>query len=231
MIERLLHRFGFVKKEDVEKLLREQRQQITKQLSEFSSSLNEEINQILTNREQKIKEKSSLMLQKERDTTRAGLEQLLEQAKKELTLRQEDKTNVKSSIGWLKRDIKTATDRINALEKITYKINNKELIPNKNIFLTSEDIPLSINSKEAKETTLRQYVDESLKILNQNQKTVVTNTEKLLEKSKKEVSPKLQEVIKDVDKLKNPKIKRKVIQKDFNELFDSVSMKLKSVKT
>lgn len=229
MIERLLHRFGFVKKEDVEKLLREQRQQITKQLSEFSSSLNEEINQILTNREQKIKEKSSLMLQKERDTTRAGLEQLLEQAKKELTLRQEDKTNVKSSIGWLKRDIKTATDRINALEKITYKINNKELIPNKNIFLTSEDIPLSINSKEAKETTLRQYVDESLKILNQNQKTVVTNTEKLLEKSKKEVSPKLQEVIKDVDKLKNPKIKRKVIQKDFNELFDSVSMKLKSV--
>ena len=116
-------------------------------------------------------------------------------------------------------------------EKITYKINNKELIPNKNIFLTSEDIPLSINSKEAKETTPRQYVDESLKILNQNQKTVVTNTEKLLEKSKKEVSPKLQEVIKDVDKLKNPKIKRKVIQKDFNELFDSVSMKLKSVKT
>lgn len=229
MIEKLLHRFGFVKKEDVEKLLREQRQQITKQLSEFSSSLNEEINQILTNREQKIKEKSSLMLQKERDTTRAGLEQLLEQAKKELTLRQEDKTNVKSSIGWLKRDIKTATDRINALEKITYKINNKELIPNKNIFVTSEDIPLSINSKEAKETTLRQYVDESLKILNQNQKTVVTNTEKLLEKSKKEVSPKLQEVIKDVDKLKNPKIKRKVIQKDFNELFDSVSMKLKSV--
>lgn len=229
MIEKLLHRFGFVKKEDVEKLLREQRQQITKQLSEFSSSLNEEINQILTNREQKIKEKSSLMLQKERDTTRASLEQLLEQAKKELTLRQEDKTNVKSSIGWLKRDIKTATDRINALEKITYKINNKELIPNKNIFVTSEDIPLSINSKEAKETTLRQYVDESLKILNQNQKTVVTNTEKLLEKSKKEVSPKLQEVIKDVDKLKNPKIKRKVIQKDFNELFDSVSMKLKSV--
>ena len=72
MIERLLHRFGFVKKEDVEKLLREQRQQITKQLSEFSSSLNEEINQILTNREQKIKEKSSLMLQKERDTTRAA---------------------------------------------------------------------------------------------------------------------------------------------------------------
>lgn len=229
MIEKLLHRFGFVKKEDVEKLLREQRQQITKQLSEFSSSLNEEINQILTNREQKIKEKSSLMLQKERDTTRASLEQLLEQAKKELTLRQEDKANVKSSIGWLKRDIKTATDRINALEKITYKINNKELIPNKNIFVTSEDIPLSINSKEAKETTLRQYVDESLKILNQNQKTVVTNTEKLLEKSKKEVSPKLQEVIKDVDKLKNPKIKRKVIQKDFNELFDSVSMKLKSV--
>lgn len=229
MIEKLLHRFGFVKKEDVEKLLREQRQQITKQLSEFSSSLNEEINQILTNREQKIKEKSSLMLQKERDTTRASLEQLLEQAKKELTLRREDKTNVKSSIGWLKRDIKTATDRINALEKITYKINNKELIPNKNIFVTSEDIPLSINSKEAKETTLRQYVDESLKILNQNQKTVVTNTEKLLEKSKKEVSPKLQEVIKDVDKLKNPKIKRKVIQKDFNELFDSVSMKLKSV--
>lgn len=229
MIEKLLHRFGFVKKEDVEKLLREQRQQITKQLSEFSSSLNEEINQILTNREQKIKEKSSLMLQKERDTVRVSLEQLLEQAKKELTLRQEDKTNVKSSIGWLKRDIKTATDRINALEKITYKINNKELIPNKNIFVTSEDIPLSINSKEAKETTLRQYVDESLKILNQNQKTVVTNTEKLLEKSKKEVSPKLQEVIKDVDKLKNPKIKRKVIQKDFNELFDSVSMKLKSV--
>ena len=229
MIEKLLHRFGFVKKEDVEKLLREQRQQITKQLSEFSSSLNEEINQILTNREQKIKEKSSLMLQKERDTVRVSLEQLLEQAKKELTLRQEDKTNVKSSIGWLKRDIKTATDRINALEKITYKINNKELIPNKNIFVTSEDIPLSTNSKEAKETTLRQYVDESLKILNQNQKTVVTNTEKLLEKSKKEVSPKLQEVIKDVDKLKNPKIKRKVIQKDFNELFDSVSMKLKSV--
>lgn len=230
MVDKLLYKLGFVRKNEVEELLAKQKKELTKELEQFSFSLNKEIDETLEEKFSFLTRKASQSIQKEREEVKAGLEQLLEQAKKELTLRQEDKTDVKSSIGWLKRDLKTATDRITELEKVEYRVCGKQLLPNKNTLLTSEDIPVALTSKEAKETSIRSYVDRSMKILNQNQKTIVANTETQIEESKNETSPKLKQALNDIEKLKNPVIKRRVIQKDFNELFDTVYMKLKEVK-
>lgn len=230
LVDKLLYKLGFVRKAEVEELLAKQREEISKQLTLFTKNLNQEIDETLETKISSLTRKASQSIQRGKEEAQAGLEQLLKQAKQELKLRQEDKTNVQSSIGWLKRDLKTATDRIKTLEETTYQVNGKELLPNKNIVITSEEIPLALTSKEAKETSLRQYVDKSMKILNQNQKVTVSNTEKLIEQSKEETSPKLKQAIQDIEKLKNPVIKRRVIQKDFNELFDSVNMKLKKLK-
>lgn len=218
-------------KEELEAFKKEILTQINQGLAEYTKSIQEATENLLQNAQEQLQTIISDLSVTERRSLHNTCKALIETAKAEVpTLQPSDNASIQEALGFIRRDLRTTTKNASEAYKRTYTINGKELPANKDLSLSAEMIPISNSSTDTRNISIKQYIDSIFDQLKKELKQTTKDFSAQVDATRNEVQPALTNMKDEVDFLARPKIKRKIIQKDFNELFDSVTNSVKKVK-
>lgn len=218
-------------KEELEAFKKEILDTVNQGLQAYTKSIQEATTQLIENARQELQSIVSNISADERRSLHNTCKALIEVAKTEVpALQPKDNSSIQEALGFIRRDLRSTTKNADEAVKRTYKINGREIIANKDLSLTAEMIPISNGSTDTRDVNIKKYIDDRFDQLQKEIKQTSQSFSQQVDFTRNEVQPELTIMKDEVDFLARPKVKRKVIQKDFNELFDSVTNDIKKVK-